>query len=333
MRVLVFEWMLGGGGLVDRQTPDLTNSIWRQGIAMGRAIATDFQAAGCEVLLPVDGRLPAAAIPCRQVQIDQAAELPHRLRELAVQADHLFLIAPETEGRLGNLLGWVEECSEKLLSPGRSWIELCADKHHCLNHLAAQGITVPRGMLWRAGHDYWPPSVSLPAILKPNDGCGGEHLRELAENWGKEPTSGAWRAEHRVVGVPLSVVAVAGPKGSCLLHPTHQRFAAGKLGDYVGGELVSDPIMARMAREEAAHVLAALPGMHGIFGFDLVVDRHSESTTLIEVNPRLTSSYLGLRKVYRQNFAAVLLGLFQHGEKVVPVLDSGQQGSTWSLGD
>ena len=333
MKILLFEWLLGGGGLLDRQVPDLSDSIWRQGLAMAAAVAADFHAAGCEVIVPVDARLPRISLPGRQVPIEQGHHLPNRLRELAVEADRLFLIAPESAGRLTQLLDWLEDFAAKLLSPSRTWVELCSDKHRCLEALERAGIDVPRGVLWQADLDVWPPNSSLPAILKPNDGCGGENLRQLNAEWGVQPTSGAWRLEPLIPGDPLSILALAGPRGSLLLHPTVQHFAPGRLGEYIGGELVTDPLLGAIASEAGARILAALPGMVGMFGFDLIVDRTSRKATLIEINPRLTSSYLGLREAYQENLAGVLLSLFRKNGELAPLRKSPEFDGSWSLLD
>lgn len=333
MKILVFEWMIGGGLLFAGQSLERAKPIWRQGLAMAQAIAADFLSAGCEVLMPIDFRLSAETIPGRRVEIKGEEQLPQRLRELAADSDGVFLIAPETGGRLAEVVGWVEQASGKLLSPSRNWVELCSDKHRCQEYLAAAGVTVPPGLLWRVGGNTWPPPVTLPAVIKPNDGCGGEDVREVGTSWGTEPSTGTWRIESRVPGQPLSVLALVGPAGHLMLQPTVQCFAGGRLGDYVGGELVTDPVVIRLARSTAAQVLAALPGMYGMFGIDLVVDRSGETATVIEVNPRLTCSYLGLRQVYDDNLAASLLGLFQTGFRPVNQLLPARLEHKWLVPD
>lgn len=333
MKILVFEWMLGGGLWVDRQAPDEADSIWQQGAAMCRTVADDFTTAGCEVLVPVDARVRQALVPGRRVSIAAAEQLPLVLGQLAAEADRLFLIAPESQGRLVRVLDWVEAEAQKLLSPSRPWVELCGDKDRCLRHLAASGVKVPAGVLWKAGLDRWPPPVPLPAIIKPNDGCGGEEFRQCATEWSPAPQRGAWRIESQIEGEPISVSVLAGPKGQQLLQPTIQHFADGRLGDYAGGQLVTDRLVAELAREAAAGALAGLAGMWGMFGFDLVVDRVRKLATVIEINPRLTSSYLGLRQAYAENLPGCLLALFDAGLVQAPILNLSQAELAWSLLD
>jgi len=64
------------------------------------------------------------------------------------------------------------------------------------------------------------------------------------------------------------------------------------------------------AFENARAVLSAAPGLRGYFGVDLVLTE--EEAWVIEVNPRLTTSYVGLRDVVRMNLAeAILKAIFQ----------------------
>ena len=64
------------------------------------------------------------------------------------------------------------------------------------------------------------------------------------------------------------------------------------------------------AKRLARQASASLPAATGFFGMDLVLGPEGpESDVVIEVNPRLTTSYLGLRLLARQNLAAVMLAV------------------------
>ena len=54
----------------------------------------------------------------------------------------------------------------------------------------------------------------------------------------------------------------------------------------------------------AAATLGALPGLRGHVGVDLVVA--PDRCVVIEVNPRLTTSYVGLRRALRANLAELV---------------------------
>jgi len=356
-RVLVFEWLVGGGLLVDDQPLESCSSMFRQGALMRRAIAEDFAAAGCEVLTTTDSRWLEKFEPGNSIPIAAGEELPERLKQLSSEADFLFIVAPESGGRLVRVLKWLEPFAERLLSPGRQWAELFSDKQASCDWLVRVGVRVPPGKCWTAGSDSWPPTVTLPVICKPNDGCGGEGIRLVQGKWPAKCDlgGGRWRIESLVEGEPLSVVVLLGAEKHLLLQPTRQLFSGEAFGVYVGGEMIADEELADAVWRTVEPAVAAMRGVRGVIGFDLVVNREtgrreerrgretcgesegenwgkragetsvdregeiSEAgsavgagnwvVTLVEVNPRLTSSYLGLREYYDNNLATCLLQL------------------------
>ena len=72
-----------------------------------------------------------------------------------------------------------------------------------------------------------------------------------------------------------------------------------------------EPALARRANELAARAVAALPNPLGLgyVGFDLVLGDapNGQDDVVIEINPRLTTSYVGLRALARENLAAAML--------------------------
>jgi predicted ATP-grasp superfamily ATP-dependent carboligase len=72
--------------------------------------------------------------------------------------------------------------------------------------------------------------------------------------------------------------------------------------DVIGPDDARRPALAALAGE-VAH---ALPGLHGFVGIDLVW--HTQrGPVLIEINPRVTSAYVGLSASLGRNVAAALL--------------------------
>jgi predicted ATP-grasp superfamily ATP-dependent carboligase len=65
----------------------------------------------------------------------------------------------------------------------------------------------------------------------------------------------------------------------------------------------------------ARRAFEALPATRGCVGLDLVLgdDPAGSQDVVIEVNPRLTTSYLGLRQATTVNLAAAMLAIQQGG--------------------
>jgi predicted ATP-grasp superfamily ATP-dependent carboligase len=74
---------------------------------------------------------------------------------------------------------------------------------------------------------------------------------------------------------------------------------------YRGGRTPLDHPLAAAAVDAATRTCAALPGLRGYVGVDLVLT--DADPIVIEVNPRLTTAYLGVRAVLDENVAAMAL--------------------------
>jgi tyramine---L-glutamate ligase len=63
------------------------------------------------------------------------------------------------------------------------------------------------------------------------------------------------------------------------------------------------------AQSLALAACRSLPGAHGYLGVDLVLGEAAsgEEDYVIEINPRLTTSYVGLRRLARENLAGAML--------------------------
>ena len=112
----------------------------------------------------------------------------------------------------------------------------------------------------------------------------------------------------RIEGEPASVSLIASG-GLVDLGLNRQNLLRGRTPAYLGGETfwphprAEEAIVA--ARAAIAALAVALPGVRGYLGVDLVLG--PSGATVIEVNPRLTTSYVGLRRSIRENLAALIL--------------------------
>jgi predicted ATP-grasp superfamily ATP-dependent carboligase len=108
-----------------------------------------------------------------------------------------------------------------------------------------------------------------------------------------------------VRGVPASVSLLADGVGAVALAANAQSVRAARPFAYRGGATPLDHPLAGRAMETALRACRALPGLRGYVGVDLVLTE--SEAVVIEVNPRLTTSYLGLRAALEGNLAALAL--------------------------
>jgi predicted ATP-grasp superfamily ATP-dependent carboligase len=114
-----------------------------------------------------------------------------------------------------------------------------------------------------------------------------------------------------VPGRPVSVSFLAGAGELFALPAVEQVLSADGHFRYQGGRLPLPEELDRRARRLAERAVRAVEGLHGYFGVDLVLGDAEDGLEdfAIEINPRLTTSYVGLRRLARFNLAEGLLAV------------------------
>jgi len=278
------------------------------------ALALDFCAiAGCRVSVLQDVR--CAALPmipgCDVHAIESAHQEQTTLARLAAEADWTLLVAPEFSGFLESRARAVLSAGGCLLGPGTGSIALASNKHLTATHLARAGVPVATGRLLETG-DTLPHDFPYPAVLKPVDGAGSQDVR-LIDRPGEhlERMQSPQRLERFCPGLAASVAVLCGPRQHLPLAPCRQNLSDDGRFRYLGGSLPLDGRLAARARNLAARAAGALPDPLGYVGVDLVLsaDESGADDVVIEINPRLTTSYVGLRESASGNLAAVMLDI------------------------
>jgi tyramine---L-glutamate ligase len=268
-----------------------------------------------EVQTTRDTRLPAFHPEGCQVSEVMSAEVElAMLSYLASQADWTLLIAPETGGALAQRAGFVEMAGGRLLSPGTATMRIAANKQSTMEHLARRHYPVPRGELLSADAAAL-ARIPFPAVLKPIVGCGSQDVR-LISSAAEMPTDLApvqWRLEEYVPGVAASVAILCGPKECFALPAGEQLLSSDGSFAYLGGRLPLPAILDARARRLGLLAVSTLPPTLGYMGVDLVLGDPDDGSgdRIIEINPRLTTSYVGLRKLSETNLAAAMLAVAQ----------------------
>ncbi len=292
---------------------------------MRNALATDLAAGGmAEVLILRDRRFgPNPPAACKAWHCDDWPSERDAFQAAARWAEATAIIAPEFAGILAARHDWAAAVGAVVLGASRSLVELAADKQRTAEHLAKRGVRVPQGRLLAAG-DPLPRDFTYPAVLKPVDGAGSLDVRWLT---GPDdlvvlpPTGRAWRLERFCPGLAASVALLCGPAGVTALPGCRQLLGDAGPTDfgprscgvpsfaYRGGLVPLAPPLDERARHLARQAAATLEGACGWLGIDLVLgdDPGGGNDTVIEINPRLTTSYLGLRALAHNNLGVALL--------------------------
>ena len=324
MKILLFEWLSGGGQWIDESPPSLHQELRIQGEQMLKALEEDFSSLGITPILPLDSRgLYAAKSETQVALVDSAQALTQQLCQLAQTADWIILIAPETEGRLARCCEWLSESQQKFLSPNERLVRLFTDKSATCQFLTQNGIPTVDGKLLQPETASVPIMTSdiianLPGVLKPNDGVGGEGItwipdqQSLVKNLNRVWANGTpkpIRFERWAPGIPASISVISGPRGSRLLPATRQVLADEPLGAYHENVDNLSPELRFRANQIGKRVAAALNQARGYFGIDLILGAKEADDVVIEINPRMTASYPLLRTITSENLAQAMLDL------------------------
>ena len=260
-----------------------------------------------------DIRLPPLEIEKSElIPVHSVQEELERYQLLAATADATIVIAPECAGLLLQHVLLAEQIQARLISPSSEFVRLAADKTATVDLLAKSGIRVPPGIkfcreILRQG------DVGFPAVLKPNDGAGSESVQRINDldelQQANLNLAESWRLEQFVPGTQASVAILAGPGGIIPLQPCFQHLSDDGRFTYRGGSTPLPPPLADRAKRLAIQVASVLPEPRGYLGIDMVLGsaENGAEDFVIEINPRLTTSYLGLRQACEQNLAEAML--------------------------
>jgi predicted ATP-grasp superfamily ATP-dependent carboligase len=231
-------------------------------------------------------------------------------------ADLTLVIAPEFDGLLVERCRWVLQAGGRLLGPSPSAVELTADKLLICETLRRQRVPTPPCCL--AKDAVRTRSLAFPAVLKPRDGAGSQatcvvrthsDLAACLERMRSEMPRAEFLLQPLVRGLSASVAFLLGPGQEVALAPAEQHLTGDGRFRYVGGTVPLPPERARRAADLGRRAVRAVPELCGYVGVDLLLGAAADGSEdhVIEINPRFTTSYIGLRALARDNLAAALL--------------------------
>jgi predicted ATP-grasp superfamily ATP-dependent carboligase len=272
--------------------------------------------AGVEVLASRDPRLaPLSGVDVLNPRPGESCLALYE-RGLA-DADAAWPTAPETGGVLEQLCRRTLACNRILLGSRPAAVKLAASKSATIARLGDAGILVP---LTFASAETVPQRPG-PWVVKPDDGAGCEDTvrvpdwRGVRDRLAREP--GRLIAQPWVEGNPLSLSVIAAGGRGVLLCCNRQRVQVvdGRLA-LTGLQVNAWPDTEGRLADLAARIAEAVPSLWGYVGVDLV--QSADGPVVLEINPRLTTSYAGIRRALDVNVAAMVLGLLDGDDETIP---------------
>ncbi len=252
-------------------------------------------------------------------------------RELSGKADFTLVIAPELDGVIVERCEWVKKAGGRLLGPSVAALRLTSDKYALSQNWKESNVPTPR--CWLAPNPSHASRDSkewqFPVVLKPRTGAGSLNtfLIRHPDDWARaqELTIAPerpleWIVQEFVPGLAASLAFLIGPNERLALPPARQDLSKNGRFRYLGGEVPLPGDLALRAGRLASRAIDCIAGLHGYVGVDLVLGPSPDGSQdfAIEINPRLTTSYIGLMALAKSNLAGTLLRIAR-GQTIQPL--------------
>jgi predicted ATP-grasp superfamily ATP-dependent carboligase len=240
------------------------------------------------------------------------------IERLSAESGAALIIAPEFRGLLTERCRWVEQRNARLLGPSSAAVEICADKFALCQRLQLAGVST----IDTFEFDVEQPAADLPfpVVIKPRDGAGSlvtyvllhrVHLAWQLPRLREESLlrNAVWQPF--VAGRALSVGVLVSPetgRAAEALPVCDQILSGDGRLKYFGGRVPADCSRAAEVQQIALAACEQVPGLRGYVGVDMLLPDDPRSPPLVvEINPRLTTSYLGYQSLCLDNLAERIL--------------------------
>lgn len=318
-RIFVYEHITGGG-LADQVLPA---SLVREGNLMLEAMVDDLiTIGGMEIVVTRDWRLGPMREPARTLRVSHGENLEVVLRRGLEGVDAIWPVAPESDGVLERVCRFATDYGTSVIGCTPGAIQITASKSATADILARHSIAVVPA--YRSPAEV--PAEYDTLVIKPDDGAGCiETLllgRKAASAWWSRHGSPRFVVQPYIAGDALSLSLLCEAGAADIISCNTQRVSVvDGIFEFRGVGVNSDPAGRQGYRGLASAIASAIPGLWGYVGIDLI--ETSNGPVVVEINPRVTTSYAGLAQALGINTAARILALRADGMKSLAPLPVG----------
>jgi predicted ATP-grasp superfamily ATP-dependent carboligase len=318
LKILVLEY-INGGGLIGRSLPA---SLAAEGGMMLQALLAELKSLDdIELCVPLDTRCPKPAILANHqiIRVGPQQDIMRMLPDLLAEADIFWPIAPESDGILQRLaeLGMASNAEVLLSNPAT--LACCADKYATYKALSERLIPTVGTRLLSQGY----ADLQGDVVVKIADGVGCQD--SFLINAELLPAAVAELSQpHRYViqpyfsGQAVSLSCLFKQGRAWLLCCNQQQIVLEHGRFNLQGCLVNiENDKCDFYQDLLSSIAVTLPGLWGYIGID-IIETAERGPLVLEINPRLTSSYVGIHQATGINVAEQVLRL-RHAQ---PVLQS-----------
>lgn len=315
MRLFVCEFITGGG----LYREPISSSLLQQGTMMRDAILRDFaHIAEMQLICARDMRLPSPAHCQEVVNIAFEDDVWEVWQREIDAAEAVLVLAPEAGGALLRLTHMVERSGKLLLGCHSEAVRIFGDKWLTFQHLQQHQIPTPSTFLakdWLDQADKFEPQSEW--IAKPIDGAGAEDMligdvAELKkclsigyEGYLVQPYLTGQAGSFCMLCRADEVIVLSANLQHIQRQQQHLHLFACEL-NAIPEHLPAFELLARQ-------IAISMPNLSGYMGVDVLIQAKANKMhyAILDINPRLTTSYVGLDQAMQRNPAQYLLAIKQ----------------------
>ncbi|WP_047537210.1 ATP-grasp domain-containing protein [Methylotenera versatilis] len=318
-KIFVCEFVTAGGF----NHADLPAGLIAEATLMRNALLYDLSSLPYTISTAVDARLepPEHCHTCVAIDVNEDA---WDIWKSQIQlADAVWIIAPETDGLLRKLTELAVQEGKLVLGCGVDAIHITSEKLATYFMLQQTGIrTIPTYTIKN-----WPKTAGQ-WLAKPNNGAGCDETVLFDDpddllHWMKQNN----KTESHVIqpyqqGVPASISCVMQQGRAQVLSCNTQMISieSNQLS-YAGSEVNGMRDFWHEFELFAQKIAAICTDLNGYVGIDVIVDTQNDNQiTVVEINPRLTTSYAGLAEATGENPAELIMNTLTQPDFIWPEL-------------
>ncbi len=316
------EFITGGGF----NHVALDGPLIHEGQMMRDALLRDLSVLSYEIYSTVDARITPPKDCYKVSVIDQDDDVWQIWEQIIATVDAVWLIAPETDSMLEKMTKIAAKKNKFILGCDVASIKITASKMKTYEIFRDTDVSV----LPTFTVNDWECLKGGACVVKPDDGAACEDTLFLKD----VESIKDWLTQNKVSqrhiiqpyqsGVPASLSCIFHAGKVQLLSCNEQLIMLRHNAFSFKGVIVNGMVDYWVELEQLATKVAQhLPSLRGYVGIDVIIDQNSgkkNEIVLLEINPRMTCSFVVMAEAIGTNPAALLINTLMGGGVNGPVL-------------
>ncbi len=311
-QLLIFEYITGGGYVKEA----LPKSLAKEGLLMLQALVQQLASEHTlQIMVLLDSRIKATKLPenINIIFVSKKQNIYQILASLLDKVHFVWPIVPEMQGELKLITQIIEQANTKLLNSSADAISICSDKLQTINCLKKNDIAVVTSLQF----DQFKQQFPAPWVVKLKDGVGClnnyfiQNQHNLIKLNEKINNKADFLIQPYINGEALSLSCLfkngkawllCCNKQQVIIHNGQFELKACTVNSNTKNNIIYQDLINRIAM--------AIPGLFAYVGIDIMLAENGEPLVL-EINPRLTTSFVGISQAIGFNVAITSIEMLQ----------------------